>query len=295
MAFESHEITLSDGRRLQVAECGDRAGATVVFHHGTPGSAALARLWDQSAVRHHLRIISSSRAGYATSSRLADRSVLDVVSDTREVLDHFRASSYVAVGWSGGGPHALACAARDSERCVGVLSLAGAAPRSDEFDWTAGMGPENIEEFALALEGGPRYEEHIRSFSEAGRTATESNIVEFFGGLLSEPDKKVLQDSTLRGVLADATAQSGSVGHFGFLDDDQALLKSWGFDLTEVRGPCEIWFGDYDLMVPPTHGAFLVSSIPNAVAQHVPFEGHCSIVMNNVDEILASAAFMLAR
>jgi len=69
------------------------------------------------------------------------RDVASVVGDVR--VRWIRSSSdYVVVGWSGGGPHALACAALDAPRCLPAWSLASVVPTNLNFDWTEGMGPE---------------------------------------------------------------------------------------------------------------------------------------------------------
>ena len=72
------------------------------------------------------------------------------------VLDHLGAERAWVVGWSGGGPHALACAALMPDRVRGTALIASVAPYPAEgLDYLAGMGAENVEEFSAAL-AGPR-------------------------------------------------------------------------------------------------------------------------------------------
>jgi len=140
---------------------GDPSGLTVVFHHGTPGSVKLVNYFEKIADQSSLFFVTFSRAGYGLSSRLEGRTISSVVADVTTVLDVLGREDYVAVGWSGGGPHALACAALDAPRCLAAWSLAGVVPLDAGIDWTEGMGPENLEEFSLALEGGSEYEAHV--------------------------------------------------------------------------------------------------------------------------------------
>ena len=78
----------------------------------------------------------------------------DVAADVAAVLDALGLDTFVTAGWSGGGPHALACAALLPGRCLAAASIAGAAPfHAPGLDFTAGMGPENVEEFAAAVRG----------------------------------------------------------------------------------------------------------------------------------------------
>jgi pimeloyl-ACP methyl ester carboxylesterase len=288
MSYLEQTVTTPDGRQLEVATLGDPSGLTVVFHHGTPGSLKLVKYFQKIADQSSLFFVTFSRAGYGLSDRLEGRSIASVVADVTTVLDSLGRTDYVAMGWSGGGPHALACAAIDAPRCIAAWSLAGVVPLDAGIDWTEGMGPENLEEFSLALEGGSEYEAHIMRDGERFATSTELNIVELFGGLLSPVDKSALAEYQARVVLADACAHAFAQGYFGFFDDDRAFFKAWGFDPTTIEVPVFVWFGDHDLMVPPTHGQWLVEHLPTAIKVHKPHEGHVSLLTNHEDELEGS-------
>jgi pimeloyl-ACP methyl ester carboxylesterase len=236
----------------------------------------------------NLFLVTTSRAGYGKSTRLEGRDVASVVNDARAALDALGRSDYVAVGWSGGGPHALACAALDTPRCLAAWSLAGVVPTTADFDWTDGMGPENVAEFALAKEGGPEYEAAMEAASEAFGAATKDNIVELFGGLLSEPDRAAFEPETRREDFVASVRQGFEFGWLGFHDDDQAMIKEWGFDPATITVPVAVWFGDHDLMVPRTHGEWLVEKLPTASSHFFAGDGHVSVVVDHLDELSAA-------
>ncbi|MFZ1062349.1 MAG: alpha/beta hydrolase [Acidimicrobiales bacterium] len=288
MSYLEQIVTAPDGRQLEVATLGDPSGLTVVFHHGTPGSVKLVKYFQKIADQSSLFFVTFSRPGYGTSDRLEARSISSVVADVTAVLDALGRADYVAMGWSGGGPHALACAALDAPRCLAAWSLAGVVPIDAGFDWTEGMGPENLEEFSLALKGGSEYEAHIMRDGERFATSSPENIVELFGGLLSPVDKMALGEYQARAVLAEACAHAFAKGYFGFFDDDRAFFKDWGFDPKAIDVPVFVWFGDHDLMVPPSHGQWLVENIPTAIKVHKPQEGHVSLLTNHEDELEGS-------
>ncbi len=202
------------GRTLEVATLGEPTGHTVLFHHGTPGSANLVKMLAPLAEDGSIFIVTTSRAGYGKSSRREGRNVASVVVDSRAALDSLGRSDYVVVGWSGGGPHALACAALDAPRCLAAFSLAGVVPANLAFAWPEGMGPENVEEFELAKRGGAEYEALIETHGDVLGHSTKDNIVEIFGGLLSDPDKAALeQEVAARGLRRiDAPGVRGSAG-----------------------------------------------------------------------------------
>jgi pimeloyl-ACP methyl ester carboxylesterase len=290
MNYNELLLTLPDGRTLEVATLGEPSGATVLFHHGTPGSANLVKMLAPLVEDGSVFIVTTSRAGYGKSTRLEGRDVASVVSDSRCALDALGRGEYVVVGWSGGGPHALACAALDAPRCRAAWSLAGVVPTNLDFDWTEGMGPENVEEFALAKEGGPEYEAQIAAYGEAFAAATKDDVVALFGGLLSEPDKAVFEPEERREAFAASLHQGFEFGSDGYYDDDAAMMSEWGFDPTTITVPVSVWFGDHDLMVPQTHGRWLGKNLPTATTHFFEGDGHVSLIVNHLDELAAEIA-----
>jgi pimeloyl-ACP methyl ester carboxylesterase len=287
MAYQERTIESADGRVLQVATMGDPSRPPVFFHHGTPGSASLVRTIEEIATKGDLYLVTMSRAGYGTSTRQPGRTVAAAVPDTRTVLDALGLDRYAVVGWSGGGPHALACAALDAPRCIAAWSLAGVAPFNADFDWTDGMGPENIEEMELAVKGGPEYEAHMEMIGTAFGDATAENVIDLFGGLLSDPDKETLAPLAPRELFVDSLRQGFVNGWRGFYDDDRAMMSDWGFEPSAITIPVSVWFGDQDLMVPPTHAQWLLRAIPDSIGHHYGEEGHLSIIANHFDELAA--------
>lgn len=285
MSFHSQLLSTPDRRVVEVASAGDPSGPTVVIHHGSPGTAGILDVFAAAAARDGWFAVALTRPGYGPSTRLEGRNVASVVSDVRTALDALGRDDYVAVGWSGGGPHSLACAALDAPRCAGAWSLAGVVPIDVDFDWTAGMAPENIEEFTLALEGGPQYQAHIEALGEQFADATPENVIEIFGGLLSSVDRDALADDEARAALARSCADAFSAGWHGFFDDDRAFLSPWGFAVEDIAVPVSVWYGDQDNMVPPTHGAWLASNVPGAREVHLASEGHVSLVSGYLDRL----------
>jgi pimeloyl-ACP methyl ester carboxylesterase len=72
-------------------------------------------------------VVTTSRPGYGGSDRHAGRAVVDVVADVKAVVAALGTERCVVAGWSGGGPHALACAAR-LETVAAALVIAGRGP-----------------------------------------------------------------------------------------------------------------------------------------------------------------------
>jgi pimeloyl-ACP methyl ester carboxylesterase len=289
MTYREELLELSDGRTLEVATMGNPLGETVFFHHGTPGTTRTVKSLKGLLEFGDFFIVTTSRPGYGLSSRREGRSISSVISDLNAALDHFGREEYVALGWSGGGPHALASAALDP-RCRSAVTLASVAPTDVDFDWTEGMGPENVEEFALAQQGGPEYEALMAATGDFLGVATKDNIVEMIGGLLSAPDRATLADDGARELFVDATTYGFVNGWRGYFDDNVAMMTPWGFDVSDIAVPVHLFFGDEDLMVPAPHGKWLSAHVSNATVTHHPEEGHLSIFANHLDEVASALA-----
>jgi pimeloyl-ACP methyl ester carboxylesterase len=285
-------VALPDGRTLDVAVAGPDDGMPLVVHHGSPGSALRFRPWIEAATARGLRYVSYSRPGYGASTRNAGRSVADCVADAARVADRIGAERFLTLGWSGGGPHALACAALIPERVLAAGTLAGVAPYDAEgLDWTAGMATENVSEFGAAAAG----EHRLGPFLERARAellaASGEDIARTLGGLVSEVDRDALT-GTFAEFLAENMREALRSGIWGWLDDDLAFVRDWGFALDRLRVPVTIWQGADDRMVPFAHGRWLARHLSGARARLLPEHGHVSLVAGAfemvLDELVAS-------
>jgi pimeloyl-ACP methyl ester carboxylesterase len=286
------QLRLPDGRLLDFQVSGPAGGPPLVFHHGTPGAATPIRALERAAHARGLRLLTTSRPGYGGSTRQPGRAVVDVVADTASVLQALGAERCLVAGWSGGGPHALACAAR-LPAAEAVLVIAAVAPYDGPgLDWTAGMGEDNAVEFGAASEGEDRLRPYLLEQREQLKDVTGAGIIASLESLLPEVDR-----ATLTGEFGEDLAASIHdglrLGIDGWLDDDLAFTKPWGFNLSEVTAPTALWQGSEDLMVPFAHGQWLSSRIPGVTAHLELGEGHLSVGLGALepmlDELVAAA------
>lgn len=237
--------------------------------------------------------MTTSRPGYGGSTRQPGRAVVDVVADTIDVLRALVAERCLVAGWSGGGPHALACAAR-LPGAAAVLVISGVAPYGAAgLDWTAGMGEDNVAEFGAALEGENRLRPYLMEQWEQLKDVTPDGIVASLETLLPDVDRAVLTGEFSEDVVA-SFRLGLRLGVDGWLDDDLAFAKPWGFDFAEVAVPTALWQGSEDLMVPFAHGQWLSSRVPGVAAHLEMGEGHLSVGLGALgamlDELVDAAA-----
>lgn len=278
------EFQLRDGRILDLLDNYYKSESAVLFHHGTPGNSTSWSEWVGEFSGGPIRAIAASRPGYGQSDRHAARKVVDVVSDLSQMLGHFEIKRFVSVGWSGGGPHALAMSL--DKRCGGVITLAGVGKYDQpDLDFLNGMGPENIDEIGVALQG----EEPLRNWMNANalemQKVTGPELRSAFAGLVGKADKEVLLGDFAEEMAA-GMRRALSRGFDGWIDDDLAFVQEWGFDLNEINIPVQVWQGDDDFMVPHSHSYWLASKIPTSELKFVPENGHISLMVNHRVAIL---------
>lgn len=284
-------LHLPDGRALEYLTGGDPDGFPFVYHSGTPSAAVpYAPLWD-AAAGAGLHLVTLSRPGYGASTPRVETDGWPVpisadADDTALLLDHLGMGEFVTLGWSGGGPRALACAALMPGRCRGAVSLAGVAPYGAVgLDWWAGMGPENVRDFEAAAAGRASYQPIAAGQVKELAAVTTSDIVAAFGGLIDEVDADALTGE-LAEYVATSFRRAVAQGETGMLEDALQVVRPWGFDLASITVPVSVWQGAHDQMVPFSHGQWLAAAVPGARAQLFEEEGHLSL-MARADAILA--------
>jgi pimeloyl-ACP methyl ester carboxylesterase len=278
-------LTLPDGRTLEYIEAGTPGGPLLLAHHGTPGSARFHLTELDGAERAGARLVAYSRPGYAGSSPQPGRSVADAAADVAALLDALGTERFATYGVSGGGPHALACAALLPERCAAAATVAGVGPAdAPDLDFLAGMGAGNVEEFGIADKGREPLAEFLGAQAEGLSRTTPEQLGEAAGPHLSDVDA-----AALTGALAEhmhATILDGlAPGIDGWLDDDLAFVEGWGFDVRTIAVPVAVWQGEQDLMVPGAHGRWLCTHVRGAEAHLPEQEGHLTLFANRIGEI----------
>ena len=275
------------GGDLEVLLSGPQDGLTLLYHSGTPSGAVPFPMLQRATDRLGLRWVTYSRPGYGASTPREEPGTLaDDVADSAVVLDAVGAGDFVTLGWSGGGPRAIACAALLPDRCRAAASLAGVGPwGADGLDWFAGMGQDNIDEFSAAARGSAELQAWFAEHGTASLQASAEQVADALGGLASPVDR-----AALTGEFADYLAASfqhaGRQGVRGWHDDDLLLTEPWGFDLGAIGVPVSVWQGEQDRMVPFGHGQWLATHIRGAEAHLETGEGHVSLV-SQVDRVVA--------
>jgi pimeloyl-ACP methyl ester carboxylesterase len=273
-------------RTLRVYDEGNPAGPAILQHHGTPLAGGPLGAWVEDAEARGARLICYDRPGYGGSTPAPGRAVADAAEDAVAIMDALGVERFATWGISGGAPHALACAALRPDRVLAAASLAGIVPfDAAGVNFFRGMGTDNHVEFGLAMAG----RDHIARFAETEaaelREATAAEIGEAISTLVSEPDRAVLVDGVIGEYWTGTMDSTFAQGAAGWIDDDLAFVKAFGFDPSAIAVPTLVVHGRQDRMVPPSHSEWLARTIPGAEAWISDEDGHLTLLAHRVPAV----------
>jgi len=261
---KQHDIHLPDGRSLVAYDTGapdTTARLTLVWHHGSPHTGVPYEPLLSMAAGRGIRLVTYARPGYGNSSPAEGRAVASAAADVAAVADALEIRRFAGMGASGGGPHALACAALLGDRVVATVTFASPAPYSDSFDWFAEMADPK------ALQA-----------ARMGRPARAqlAEIEEFDPTVFTDNDWAALRGEWA--AVGEDAGQASSTGPDGLIDDDVAFAKPWRVDVSAITSPVLLVQGGADRMVPAAHAQSLLGTIPTAELWLRPRDGHVSVL-----------------
>lgn len=277
MSPSEHDVRLLDGRNLRILEDGAPNGRPVLVLHGTPGSRLLYRKHVEDATNRGLRLIGLDRPGYGGSTPLRGRRVCDAAADVLSVANDLNLDRFAVWGHSGGGPHALACAALLPDRVVAAASLGSLVPYSaDGIDWFEGLSEGHAAFYRRMISDPSGWEAGLVVDPPDRPPLTPEQFRKDMSAILSDVDKLAFTDELVEYFQSHVReGQRGGVA--GLRDDSLAWVMPWGFELSSIRVPVQIWHGGQDLMVPYSRGEWLSTHVPHADVHLVPEDGHVTL------------------
>jgi pimeloyl-ACP methyl ester carboxylesterase len=264
------DLELSDGRTLHVYDVpvdAPEASLTVFWHHGTPNIGEPPEPLLPAAAERGIRWVSYDRPSYGRSTPDPGRDVASAAADVSAIADALGLGQFAVMGHSGGGPHALACAALLPERVLATVCVSGLAPLPAKgLDWFAGMASGAVELHAAAN----------------GREALEA----YLATTEWDPEQFTAADhAALAGTwswMGDVAQKGMEGGPGGMVDDNLAFVVPWGFDPGPISAPALYLYGGEDRVVPSSHGEWLASHGRSAQLWLRPDDGHISVLSAGV-------------
>ena len=279
-------VKLSDGRSLSFARFGDPSGKPVFYFHGFPGSRFEAQSNHEAFLNAGIQILALDRPGIGHSTRKNKRKLLDWPDDVVEVAKILNLEKFSILGVSGGGPYALACARAIPGYLDKVTVACGLGPL-DAPNATSGMMLSNRVLFRYARFFPPLLRLVIFMMVQQLSSKSANGLKKFIEGL-PEPDRLVLSKTDSQGFVLASAVEGVRQGSGPLLDEIGIYSKFWGFKLEDLRVPVSLFQGEVDIDVPTSMARYQAKMIPSCELNLYPDDGHFSLLVNHIDEIIAS-------
>jgi pimeloyl-ACP methyl ester carboxylesterase len=269
----SSTLRLSDGRRVGYAEYGDPEGSPVVYFPGL-GDSRLSVPPVATRPIAGARVIAIDAPGVGLSDPAAFRSVADRAEDVPQLADLLRLERFAVLGWSAGGPHALAAAWRLPDRVRAVGIACGFAPL--ERAEVRAIATHQIRQGASMMSRMPFMASLLtRSLPKQYRKHPRAAFEKQFGSAASASDRRLLDDASMEDAVMRGAVEAVRQGSAGQALEMRLLLAyRWRFQPEDITVPTYLWYGGDDRLVTPATGEYLRTAIPNSVLKIYPGEGH---------------------
>lgn len=275
--MNGNTIKLSDGRNLGYSEYGSSKGEVLFYFHGHPGSRLEARFLAEPATRVGIRLVGVDRPGIGLSTYKKNRHILDWPDDVIELADALHIERFAVIGFSGGGPYALACSYKIPERLTACGVVSGVGRISPFLSFLSMWLPWLV----LPITRG-----FFRNQEQAEKTLKR------FAQRWIKSDRSALDVGDTIKTMAASLVEGLRQGTKGAARDGMLLGNSnWGFRPRDITFPkLYLWHGELDNQVPVSTVQAMVGELPNCETLYYPDEGHISTIVNN-GEIIVETLF----
>lgn len=227
-------------------DTGSPASHAILFFHGTPGTRFFITDTQVELARaHNVLIVVPERAGFGQSTAAPRRTLKHAAREAARLMDALQVSFVHALGYSAGGPYALAFAHDWPERCLSLSVVSSLSPNVRGV--TRGMAPMSRLGYALAARAPrllhalvcasvPAQQRAVYAPTHDGFTDSENA---FFAS--REDIRRSFLQSTLE-------LYARPCGVDAEVEDYVLMAKDWGFRLQDIGGqfPIAVYGGTHD-------------------------------------------------
>ncbi|HLJ66933.1 MAG TPA: alpha/beta hydrolase [Chloroflexota bacterium] len=268
-------VRLRDGRRLCFGEFGDPAGVPLFFFHGGGDSRVQRHHDDTIAGSLGIRLITVDRPGVGRSDIQRRRRLVDWPDDVTQLAAALGIDRFAVLGYSLGGPFALACAWALRDRLLAVGVVSGVAP-FDRPDALEAMDPFFARMFRLGRLSQWAVQVPLLLLLREMRRGPYALADRLYSTAL-ECDRQVYSDPYRRENAVAAMVEGAGHWGQGLARDLAIVTRPWGFRLGEITTPVQLWYGTSDRTTPLQMARCFESSLPNARLTLWDGEGHQAI------------------
>lgn len=289
---QSSVVTLRSGKRVGVVEYGDPDGVAVLAMHGAPACRLMFDVADGPARACGVRLIAFDRPGYGLTPLDYGATLQSRTEVFAELPDALGLDTLAILGISGGGPYAVALAARLGSRVKGLALVSPLGPVAE----VASRSPDNPVHlsslqrlFFLDLQRHPwvlraNAEITMRSFRAAPKFFAAA-----FAHLLPETDRVILSREDVVESMIEMTMEATRHGILGGIADLEIYSEPWHVEYAQIAARARLWQGTADTIVPVGVALKLGELIPDCQVTQVAGGGHFWIY-DAIPDVLGAVA-----
>jgi pimeloyl-ACP methyl ester carboxylesterase len=270
---------------LGFAEYGPQSGRPVFHCHGS-ASSRLERPASESILHElDIRFISVDRPGHGLSDFQVGRRLLDWPGDISQLADHLGLDHFYILGYSGGGPHALACAHQLPDRVISGAAVSSVAPMGRPGALSGMPLPNRL--LAWSARSFPWLTRLVRAFMRRVVMGDPETGGRQLMASIPESDRAILDSPEVTEAFVSTVQEGFLQGSRAVAHDDVLINRDWGFDPAGIEVRIDIWHGEADVNVPVHAARYLADQIPDNRLTLIPNAGHF-MVMTRWEEILSA-------
>lgn len=277
-------ISLNDGRVLGFAEKGPSDGRPVFHFNGFPGSRLEITLIDDKILRDlNVLLIGVDRPGMGLSDFKKGRTLLDWPDDVLELANYLNIKRFAVEGVSGGSPYSLACAYKIPQYLTSCAVIGGIGP----MDFEKVIGSKAlyfiIKRFFFLFRISMYFQGRTARNIEKMRSKWKKSFND-----LPQADQNILNDPSKLTLFLEEGAEAFKQGSKSVSEEGKLYTRPWHFRLEEISPDLKIhiFHGERDTIVPASIARSMAQLIPNCTSIIFPNEGHYSVPIGHIQEIL---------
>jgi pimeloyl-ACP methyl ester carboxylesterase len=274
-------LTTTSGQIIAYEERGNPRDSSIFFFHGTPGSHRQLDLLP-SALLENLHWICVDRPGYGETSPSLGFNMNDATAAISACADHLGLDRFQVLGFSGGGPYALACAYTIPDRAYTAHLVSSLGPVDIPEIWSLLRRQDRLL-FLLARRCPPLFRWALR-MSMRGIPKNPERFLGQLASKMSTSDQALLADPDMLAQLSGDLREALHQGTVGMADDLMTLSQPWPFLLKDIQVPVHVWHGAHDQVINPQIGANVAARIQLA-QYHQPENGAHMVLWTHATEI----------
>lgn len=268
-------------------ELGTPSRPPLVFFHGYPAAAQQVMAVPDLAIFDRFRLVAVDRPGFGESVPAADST--ELVTRFESLLDMLAIDRFHLLAVSAGVATAVVLADRLRERTNSLTAISSLGPLCERelFDAL----PRMVRRLFTLARFSPWFlakifERRLTTFvAELPRTPPAT-----LAAILSSRDRDALRDPRIAQAMAGARRHAFTQGALAVAREARRMQQPWPIRDWRFPFPVRLFHGDADLLVPPLHAEWLNRRIAGSRLTIVPGEGHYSLPIFRLEEILAGVA-----